>query len=186
MKFFLSSSESEIGNFVNELPIYDLARADDDLVRVGIVPAIGAPGLKRELVSRWAGFLFPAVVAATAYVSKDSTQGAGTVVAPNAVLMTNTRIGNCVLINSGATVSHSTTIGDFSTISPGVNIGGNCSISAGVFLGIGVTVIQGIYIAPGTYVGAGAVVTQDIKIAGTYVGLPAKMISSENIWAFKI
>ena len=186
VKFLLSSSKSEIGNTVNQLPVFDLATADTDLVHVGVVPAVGAPGLKRELVSQWAGSLSPAIVAATAYVSIDSTQGVGTVIAPNAVLMTNTHIGKCVLINTGVTVSHDTVIGDFSTVSPGVNIGGNCSISDGVFLGIGSKVIQGISIAAGTYVGAGAVVTQDITIPGTYVGVPAKMISSENVWALKL
>ncbi len=186
VKFLLSSSEAEIGQTLSHIPIFDLATTDREVTGYGVVPAVGAPGLKRELVTRWAGSLSPAVLASTAYVSISSTQGEGTVVAPNTVLMANTHIGKCVLINVGATVSHDTTIGDFSTISPGVNIGGNCSISEGVFLGIGATVIQGIYIAPGTYVGAGAVVTQDITIPGTYVGVPAKMISSENIWALKL
>jgi sugar O-acyltransferase (sialic acid O-acetyltransferase NeuD family) len=186
VRFLLSSSEAEIGQTFSRIPIYDLTTTDPELTEYGVVPAVGAPALKRELISQWAGPLCPAVVASTAYVSINSTQGDGTVVAPNTVLMTNTRIGKCVLINAGATVSHDTVIGDFSTISPGVNIGGNCSISEGVFLGIGATVIQGIFIAPGTYVGAGAVVTQDITIPGTYVGVPAKMISSENVWALKL
>lgn len=186
VKFFLSSSEREIGQTIGQIPIFSLKVTEPELTNCGVIPAVGAPGLKRELISQWTGLLAPAVVASTAYVSSNTTQGPGTVVAPNAVLMTNTHLGKCVLINAGVTVSHDTVVGDFSTLSPGVNIGGNCSISEGVFLGIGATIIQGITIAPGTYVGAGAVVTQDITIPGTYLGVPAKMISPENVWALKL
>lgn len=186
VKFFLSSSKSEIGKSLFGIPIIDLSTSDEEFTHIGVIPAVGAPGLKKALFSEWAGLVCPAVVAPSAYVSINSTLGEGTAVAPNAVIMTNTLIGKCVLINAGATVSHDTVIGDFSTISPGVNIGGNCNIADGVFIGIGATVIQGISIAPGTYIGAGAVVTKDITVPGTYLGIPAYMKSTDNVWANKL
>jgi serine acetyltransferase len=43
-------------------------------------------------------------------------------------------------------------------------------------VGAGATVIEGIHIAEGCMIGAGAVVVQDLTVAGTYVGCPARRI----------
>jgi UDP-perosamine 4-acetyltransferase len=44
------------------------------------------------------------------------------------------------------------------------------------FVGAGAVVIQGVRIADGCLIGAGAVVTLDIAVPGTYVGVPARRI----------
>ena len=183
---FLLSSDGEVGKFIDGCPILNLSTIDSQESLIPVLPGVGAPGLKRKLMSSWEGLIASPVIASSAFVSDKSKVGLGSVIAPNAVLMLNAVIGKFVLINVGATVSHDTLIGDYSTVSPGVNVGGNCSIHEGVFLGIGATVIQGISIAPGTYVGAGELVTEDITRPGTYLGVPAKFHSDKNIWALKL
>lgn len=184
--FILTSNTDHIGSTICGIHVYDFERPSEEYSSQAVIPAIGAPGLKRKLISEWNGPLANAVCSETAYISPNATIGLGTIVAPNAVVMTNTRIGQAVLINTGATISHDTVIGDFSTISPGVNIGGNCTINDGVFVGIGAAIIQGIEIASGSYIAAGAVVTENVTKPGTYVGVPAKYVNGKNIWAIAI
>lgn len=183
VSFLLSSNTDHIGTSIHGVPVYDFEEPGQEITSLGVIAAVGAPGLKRKLLSRWDGQLAEAVCARTAYVSPNAIVGLGTIIAPNAVVMTNVHIGESVLINTGATVSHDTVIGDYSTISPGVNIGGNCKIQDGVFVGIGATIIQGIEIAAGSYIGAGAVVTKNISKPGTYVGVPAQFLNANNVWA---
>lgn len=186
VKFFLSNQTSEIGASFLDVPVLDLETSDSAVTQIPVFPALGAPGLKRKLLPLWKGELSNALLADSAYVSKTAIVGLGSIVAPNAVLMTNVQIGRSVLINVGATISHDTVIGDFSTVSPGVHIGGNCNIQDGVFLGIGATVIQGVQIASGSYIAAGAVVTKDITKPGTYLGIPAAYANDNKIWATSI
>jgi sugar O-acyltransferase (sialic acid O-acetyltransferase NeuD family) len=182
VSFLLSSNKDHIGSSIKGVTVFDFAEPGEEITSLGVIAAVGAPGLKRKLLSQWNGQLAEAVSALTAYVSPNSTVGLGTIIAPNAVVMTNVQIGESVLINTGATVSHDTVIGDYSTISPGVNIGGNCKIQDGVFVGIGATIIQGVEIAAGSYIGAGAVVTKNITKPGTYVGVPAQFLNENNVW----
>lgn len=102
--------------------------------------------------------------------------GNGTVVMAGAVVNSGTTIGNCCIINTGATVDHDNFIDDFTHISVGVHIAGTVKIGKCTWIGIGSTVINNINICANCFIGAGAVVVKDIKEAGIYVGVPAKLM----------
>ena len=162
--------------------VYSILTEDPELLACQVVVAVGAPGLKRSLVSRWAGSAFRTVVAETAWVDRSADLRDGAVVGPQAAVSLRAVVGRHALVNVSASVSHDTTVGEYATISPGVHIAGHCTVGDGVFLGIGSSVIQGVRIAAGSVIGAGAVVVRDIDEPGIYVGVPARRIRATREW----
>ncbi|MCU1441450.1 MAG: hypothetical protein JWP85_2447 [Rhodoglobus sp.] len=162
--------------------LIDITTDDLALRSVPVVAAIGAPGLKRDLVGAWGGTAYRTVISSAAWVSPSATIGAGCILAPHAAVSTRATLGNHVLINIGASVSHDAVIGDFVTVSPGSRIGGRARIGDGVFIGIGATVSSAVAIASGTVIGAGAVVVHDIAEPGVYIGVPARRLRVQEDW----
>lgn len=166
-------------------PVIDIATADPQFTELPVVAAVGAPGLRRMLVAQWRGRTYRSIIATTD-VSPTVSIGAGSIIAPGAVLTAGVRVGSHVIVNVGATISHRTRIGDFATVSPGVNIAGDCTIEAGAFLGIGSTIVHGVTVATGSVIGAGAVVVADILEPGVYVGVPARQLRITTDWLLSI
>src|SRR6185312_15560225 len=84
----------------------DIVTRDPERVSLPVVAAVGAPGLRRHLVSLWSGVRFHTVTAAGASVGRSVTLGVGCIVAPGAILTYRAQIGDHVIINVGATISH--------------------------------------------------------------------------------
>lgn len=166
--------------------LVDLATRDPDLLAVPVVAAVGAPGLRRDMVARWGGTTFARILASSAWISPSASVGEGSILAPGVVLTADVELGAHVLVNVGASVSHSSRVGDFATLSPGVRIGGDCVIGAGVFLGIGASVAHGVRIADGVVVGAGAVVVHDLTEPGVYTGVPARLRRLLDGWIVRL
>lgn len=102
--------------------------------------------------------------------------GPGSQILAGAVLNCGAVVGSGVIVNSNAVVEHDATIGDFCHIAPGSVVGGGARLGEGVFLGTGAVVLPGVSVAAWTVVGAGATVTRPITEAGTYVGVPARLL----------
>lgn len=160
----------------------DIATQDHEHLDTEVIAAVGAPGLRRALVSRWAGDRFATVVANPTWVSDSVNVGSGSVIAPATVLSTRVTVGRHCLINVGVTISHNSVLGDYVTVSPRVAIAGDCTIGDGVFLGIGATVAHRATIASGCVIGAGAVVVGTLSEPGVYVGVPARLVRPSQEW----
>lgn len=149
--------------------------------------AVGAPAVRRELVSVWPGRHYATVVAPSAVIEQSSTLEDGCYVSHGAIITTNVRIGRHAVVNVGASVHHGCRVGDFTTISPGVHVGGNTTIGNGVFIGIGAAVSNGLQIADGVVIGAGAVLVANADTEnGVYVGVPARLVSINEGWLGEI
>jgi sugar O-acyltransferase (sialic acid O-acetyltransferase NeuD family) len=181
--FVVSSLTDEKIVFADGLTIESHLFQTNPKFDLPVLPAVGAPGLKRSLIELWPGNDYISVISDTSWVSKHASIDVGSIISPGSIVMQSCVIGKFVLVNIGATISHDSRIGEYSTISPGVNIAGYCDIGSGVFIGIGATVSHGITIADGTFIGAGANVIKNIDVPGTYVGNPALKISDENVWS---
>ena len=152
-----------------------------ELHGISAVLGVGYPGLKRKLAATWSGD-FGTVMSQAAWFAADAQIGAGTVVAPGAVVSVNVRLGRHVLVNIGATVSHDCQVGDFSTLSPGSHLAGKVEVGEGVFVGIGASVIEGIKIGAGSLIAAGAVVTKDVPPHTMVAGVPAAVKRPQPDW----
>ena len=89
----------------------------------------GAPALRRDLVAAWPGNRFLTVVSSTAYVDPSCTIGAGTVIAPGAVLTVDVVVGEHCLVNVGATLSHDVYLASFVTVGPGAHLADGCVLA---------------------------------------------------------
>ena len=170
------------GALVSGVPLVDLAHPSAEERAKPVVAAVGAPGLRSDLVSRWPGGTYASVIAEHVYRSTTATVAAGCIVAPGTVLMVDCVLEQHVLVNAGVTVGHGTVVEEFVTLSPGVHVGGDCRIGRGSFVGIGASVSNGIMVGEGVRVGAGAVVLDDLEPWGVYVGVPARRVRQVEEW----
>jgi sugar O-acyltransferase (sialic acid O-acetyltransferase NeuD family) len=118
----------------------------------------------------------PVIIHPSASVSPSATIAQATVIFPLSVVNANAVIGQAVIINSAAVIEHDCKVGSFTHISPKSALAGAVSVGQRCWLGIGSSVIQCLNITDDVTVGAGSVVIESISTAGTYIGVPAKLM----------
>lgn len=116
----------------------------------------------------------------SAVIAKDVQIGNGSVVMADAVINPGSVIGDGCIINTASSVDHDNVIGNFTHIAVGAHTAGTVKIGECVWLGIGAIVSNNVNICSRCVIGAGAVVIKDIDEAGTYIGVPARMIKRSN------
>ncbi len=117
---------------------------------------------------------FATLKSRSAYISKTSKLGEGSIVMPGSVIRNQVIIGKNTLINSNATIEHGCIIGDNCHIAPGAVLTGNVIVKDNSFIGANSTILPNIKIGFGSIVGAGAVVTKSIPDNEIWIGNPAK------------
>ena len=110
----------------------------------------------------------------SAVVAEDISIGSGTVLMAGTVVNPGTSIDKGCIINTGATVDHDNVINDYVHISVGAHLAGTVELGKHVWVGAGTVISNNIAVISDTVIGAGAVVIDNIKLAGTYIGVPAK------------
>ena len=143
--------------------------------------AVGNPQTRKRLMELYKDRTQPVLSHPKAVVAGDVVIGSGTVVMAGAVINPGARIGRGVIVNTSSSIDHDCSVGDYSHVSVGAHLCGTVRVEDSVWIGAGVTVINNVNICGGCTIGAGAVVIKDIKEPGTYVGVPAKMISKPNL-----
>ena len=140
--------------------------------------AIGDNARRRTmaLCAKAAGFRLVSAVSECATVSQKAQIDAGVAIMPGAVVNADTFVGECAIINTGASVDHDCRIGAYVHIAPGCHIAGRAIVEEGAFLGVGVSVIPRMTIGSWAVVGAGAAVVRPVPEAVTAVGVPARII----------
>ena len=98
----------------------------------------------------------------------------GSVLYPGCIIDKNVHIGQNVLLNLGVIISHDSIIENNSFFAPSATLGGFVKIQESCFIGIGVNIIDNITITKEVILGAGALVINNIKKPGKYIGFPAK------------
>lgn len=147
------------------------------------IVAIGNAHIRRKIQSEFIalGLNIVTLVHPSAVIAPSVKIGIGTVIMAAAVINPYAEIGNGCIINTCASVDHDCKIGDFSHISVGSHLAGTVTIGENTWIGVGATVSNNINIADECMIGAGAVVIADITVPGTYIGVPAKMLKSNNV-----
>ncbi len=142
--------------------------------KTDFVIGIGNNEIRKRIAAKYE--LSPVtLVHPSAQIASNVFIGKGTVIMAQAVVNSGSEIGLHSIINTGAVVEHDNSIGDYVHISPRVALGGTVRVENLTHIGIGATVKNNITICSECVVGAGAVVVNNIEVAGTYIGVPAKM-----------
>lgn len=138
--------------------------------------AVGNTNIRKKLMDRNRGRVFPILIHPDAVVADDVEIGVGSVVMAGSIINTGTKIGKGCIINTSSSVDHDCVIGDYSHIAVGAHLCGTVIVGERTWIGAGVTISNNINICKECTIGAGAVVIKDIVKSGTYVGVPVKMI----------
>jgi acetyltransferase-like isoleucine patch superfamily enzyme len=116
----------------------------------------------------------------TVHIDSEVSFGKGNVFCQGVIIVTGTKIGNCINIHTGATVDHDNIIEDGANLGPGVHTAGRVTICKDAFLGTGTVVIPDGIVGEGAITGAGTVVIRPVDPYTKVVGVPAKMIEKIN------
>ena len=171
---------------INGLPVLGAMRDVPMLMKqlgiaAGIV-AIGANPKRRALGAelKTLGLKLINAIHPTVHRDSDVTIGEGCYIGQGVILVSGTRIGDCVNIHTGATIDHDNVIEDGANLGPGVHTAGRVRIEQDAFLGTGTLVIPDTSIGRGAICGAGTVVIKSIDPFTKVVGNPARVIEKLN------
>ncbi len=176
---FVDDDEAKCGTGVHGYPVLGGSAWLAENPEVWCAIAIGTTQAKRRVALRLQSLgvtSFATLVHPRAWVGNGVQLGAGSIVCAGALVTTDIRIGNHVILNIGTTVGHDAVLADYVTAAPSFNISGNVNVGEGCDLGTGGAAIQGVAIGPWSIVGAGAVVTRSLPANVTAVGVPARVV----------
>ena len=104
----------------------------------------------------------------------------GVIIRSGVQITNDITIGKGSLINLNCTIGHDSVIGKFVELSPNVNISGHCSIGEFTSIGSGSTILPNIKIGSNCVIGAGSVITKNVPDNSVVVGVPGKIIKTNN------
>ena len=104
----------------------------------------------------------PVVVSPSAYCSKHSEMGKGSIVMHGAIANAGAKVGANCIVNSQALVEHDVKIDDHCHISTGAQVNGGVTIGKGSFVGSGAVIKEGVRLGENVIVGAGQIVLRDL------------------------
>lgn len=139
------------------------------------IVAIGDNATRKKVVARtkhaFTNAIHPSVV-----FSRYARTGIGNMILHGSIVQAMVRIGNHVIINTGAKVDHDCILEDYVHIAPGVVLCGSVKIGEGAFIGAGSVIIPGKQVGAWAVVGAGSVVIHDVPDNTVVAGNPARVI----------
>lgn len=84
----------------------------------------------------------PVIISPSAYVSRHSYIGEGTIIMHHAVVNAGSTLGSNCIINTKALIEHDVSVGDHCHISTGAIINGGCKVGSYSFIGSGAVLVQ--------------------------------------------
>ena len=156
-------------------PVSSLSMYPQDDFVVAIGKAAARRRIQDELVHKGARLV--TLVHPSAVVAQGVKMGVGSVVMAGAVINPSAKVGCGCIVNTSASIDHDCDIGDYAHISVGAHLAGSVPVGDGSWIGIGTVVSNNVSVCPDCVVGAGAVVVRDVTVPGTYVGVPARLVS---------
>lgn len=167
-------------DFFHHLEVY---KPTEELLRNHkIIVAVGDGKSREIIVDRIKNQCeFTTLIHVSAFVSRFSEVGEGTVVMPQVCVNAEVKIGKHCIINTSSVIEHDCIIEDYVHISPSVTMAGNITVKKRAQVGIGARIIPGVTIGEDAIIGAGAVIIKDVPAGATVVGNPGKIIKIREI-----
>jgi sugar O-acyltransferase (sialic acid O-acetyltransferase NeuD family) len=149
-----------------------------DCEEVEMIVALGHPLERMRLGSliEARGIRLANAIHPSAVVAKGVSMGCGNFVGAQAVVNTDARVGNHVIINTAAIADHDCVLEDGVAVGAGSIVGGRAYLERSSFLSTRVTVTNRVRIGRGTVVAAGATVMKDLPEYVLAWGNPARVM----------
>ena len=128
-----------------------------------------------EMGCKWGNLIHPSVDLTDVQV------GHGLYIQDGVTVQARTRLGDEVVIHTGAIVCHECLVGTGAFLAPGVVLCGRVVVGTAAFVGANATVIPDVTIGRWATVGAGTVVIEDVEPYTTVVGNPAHVVPSSKV-----
>ncbi len=114
----------------------------------------------------------------SAIISPSVKMKFGHFIAPNVSINALTELGMTAVCNTGSVIEHGCMIGDFTFIAPGAVLCGDVTIGENTFVGANSVIKQGVIVGKNVTIGAGSVILQNVPDNVTFVGNPARILST--------
>lgn len=150
------------------------------MIDADVIIGIGNTVVRKQIQESTPDEKLVTLIHPDAVVAEDAVIGKGTVVMAGAVINPGVRIGKGCIINTCSSVDHDCVVGDYVHIAVGSHLCGTVTVENGTWIGAGATVSNNVYICSDCMIGAGAVIVNDIRESGTYVGVPVRKIDMEE------
>ena len=150
---------------------------------LNVVCCIGNADLREKIITKYQqnkNIKFPSIISRHAIVGSNVRIGNGVIICAGTILTVNVKVSDFSIINLDCTLGHEAVLGEFVTVYPSVNISGGVTIGNNCELGTGSTIIQGISIGNHTIIGSSSAVVRDIPSWSTAVGVPSKVIKTRE------
>jgi len=108
------------------------------------------------------GFHLPYIKSPSAYVSKHSKIGEGTIIMHDAIINAGTSIGKNCIINTNSLIEHDVVIGDHTHVSTRATVNGNVLVEKKVFVGSRSVIKNNIKIGQGSIIGANLYIKKNL------------------------
>lgn len=178
---FIEIDEKKIGGALLDEEIFSQDfflknYAPSEVLLVNGVGSVNVPTARRTIFLSFKnlGYTFLTLIHHTAYIAKNVVLGEGCQILANSILQIGCRLGDNVIVNTGAIVDHDCIIGHHSHIAPGAALSGGVTIEDTCHIGTSATLIQGLCVGTNSLVAAGAVVIADVAKNARVAGVPAR------------
>lgn len=143
-----------------------------------IFPGSGDNGIREQQMqfAKKVGLYIPSLIAPSANISHGAKILEGCLIGHHAHVGPLVTIGRGSIINTGSIVDHEATVGNYCHVSINATMAGRSCLGDRSFLGASATIIDTIKVTSECIIGAGACVISDLRIPGTYIGIPARLI----------
>lgn len=150
-----------------------------DPLEYEIIVAIGDPKTRMEVIKKLPKEtkFFTHIHHSCQIFGDDVEIGEGSIICAGTIITTNVKLGKHTHLNLHTSIGHDNIIGDFFTTAPGARVSGNCIIGDRVYMGTNSSIRQKINICDDVVLGLNCGVVKDIVEPGTYVGVPAKLLT---------
>lgn len=108
------------------------------------------------------------------------TVGHGSILLASVVMTADVHVHRHVVAMPHVTLTHDDIVGDFATLCAGVSLGGRVTVGEGAYLGMNSSVRERVHVGRDAVLGMGAVLLQDLPAGETWVGTPARSLTSRK------
>ncbi len=153
-----------------------------DPLQYDVCISIGNPKVRQTIAAdvKTLGFSSATLIDASAIVRESVSLASGTIVCPHAIINTDARIGENVVINVGVLIGHDAVVNDFSVINPLATVLGAVTLGTGVLIGSSAAVHQLVRVGDWAKIAMGAIVYRNVPEYATVSGNPARIMSMDN------